>query len=517
MKSILTPEQMQKADAAAIRLLRIPGFQLMERAGEAVALAVMAVVRTRRKHGGSVLVLCGKGNNGGDGFVAARVLLSAGISVTVVMLRPERELRGDAAVNFNALVLMRHSGLTILPVARFLRESGPRYDAVVDAIFGTSFHGPVTGTAKSLIAAANRISAAKIAVDLPSGLDGETGEAAGTVFRADVTIALSNPKLGFYRDAARDVTGAVVVAEIGIPESVQPRSQRFLVEATDVRNTFPHRPSNSHKHSVGKVFVLAGAQSMTGAALLSSMAVMRSGAGQTILGVPDSEYWTIARRTLEVMPLPLPSEHGALSLDALTLVRERLRWADVVLIGPGLGRQQGTQELILRTIAAFRGPMVIDADALWALAHDLSVLKKKHHRGLVLTPHHGEFARLSGMTTDAIQSDPFTAAARFATKFGVTLVLKGGPTVIAIPDGHTFVNPTGNPGMSTAGSGDVLAGIIASLLAQGNDAGTAAVNGVFLHGLAGDRAQQRFGMHGLLARDILTAIPKSITHILSGP
>lgn len=493
---------MKSADANAIRRYRIPSLTLMERAGKGASAIVEGLLP---REDAPVVILCGKGNNGGDGFVIARHLSGRGYDVTVALLESPSLLSGDAETNFQRME--EGETLAIMPVKELLR-SRRRFACIIDAMLGTSSRGSLTGMYKKAVQWSNRQPAMKLAVDIPTGLNGESGEVRGEAFKADVTITFANPKSGFYHGRAKEFTGAVRVVDIGIPAGALPVTNIFAVGPEDVRRTLPVRPVNSHKHSVGKVFILAGSRGMAGAALLSSMAAMRSGAGQVILGIPETEYPIVARRTLEVMPLPLPATAGGtLSLLALPEIRKRIAWADVVVIGPGLSLNDETQHCIRDVIRSCRTPLIIDADALTAVAGDLSALTAVKRRETILTPHHGEFSRISGLSTISIADDPFTAAVQFAKQHHVTLVLKGAPSMTATADGSLYINTTGNPGMSTAGSGDVLSGIIAAMVGQGCRRPFAAVNGVCIHGAAGDAAAHRRGIRGMIARDIMEQIP----------
>ena len=530
MKLILTPEQMKNVDEFAIKKLRIPSLRLMENAGKAVLEKIIERIgpstRSDKKHRNllrvtRVLVFCGKGNNGGDGFVVSRLLIDHGMTVTVVLVESEMELSGDALKNYQRLQDYKITRLRILGFNKFEKLKSKKFDVIVDAMLGTSFRGSLNGKYLKIVEWCNKQSSLKIAVDIPTGLNGETGEVLSKAFKADCTVTMSNPKIGFYREGTKDFTGEVIVAGIGIPKKVVSDSIKsnlqnvFLVEENDVLKTFPKRASNSHKHSVGKIFALAGSKSMMGAALLSSQSAMRSGAGQVILGIPDSEYGSIVKRTVEVMPMGLPSTNeGSISFKAISEIKKRIDWANVLLLGCGLSGNVETQQLIREIIKTSNKPMVIDADGLNALVENLELLKKRKSKNIVLTPHRGEFSRLIGIPSKEIELNKFSFAADFAEKYNLVLVLKGAPTIIAIPSGKIFINSTGNPGMSTAGSGDVLTGIIASLIGQGNSVTHSAVNGVFVHGKAGDIATEKIGIHGMIASDMIKYLPIAIKSII---
>lgn len=511
---------MKHADEYAIKKLRIPSLRLMENAGKAVEDVIVNRIGNSLR-GMRVLIFCGKGNNGGDGFVVSRLLSEKGMNVTTVLIEKEKELSGDAGTNYQRLQNCNNARLQIIGFQKFQKLSNKEFDVVVDAMLGTSFKGELKGKYLSAVEWCNKQSSIKFAVDIPTGLNGETGEVFSTAFRAHTTVTMSNPKMGFYSEGAKDFTGDVIVADIGIPKKVIQNSissnhkNISLVEKRDVKKLFPKRVSNSHKHSVGKIFIIAGSKGMMGAAFLCSQSAMRSGAGQVILGIPDSEYSIIAKRTVEVMPLGLPAtKQGTVSSKAIEEIEKRIEWADVILLGCGLSLNGETQQLIREIIKKTEKPIVIDADGLNALVGNLDLLKKRRSKNIILTPHRGEFSRLTGISSKEIEKDKYSIAANFAKKYNLTLVLKGAPTITAVRSGKILVNSTGNAGMSTAGSGDVLAGIIASLIGQGNSSADAAVNGVFVHGKAGDISADKNGMHSMIASDLIKNLPNAITSIV---
>lgn len=509
---------MREIDMQATRQFGIASLTLMENAGRSVVEEIEA--HWGSLTGRSLLIVAGKGNNGGDGFVAGRYALQRRAFVTVILIGSERDVRGDAKSNYESLKRMKDDRLTIVRSFRRKEFSRRGFDFIVDAIFGTSFHGAVRGEYKRIIDwLVARHTSKIIAVDIPSGLDATTGECSNAVVRADLTVTLALPKIGLYLGKGRQYAGMVSVADIHIPRMLAKKksSETFLVEERDVRDGLPVRPLDAHKHSVGKIFVLAGSKGLTGAALLCSQAAMKSGAGAVVLGVPETVFPTVARRTLEVMPFALPgTREGSLALRGFDDVVKKIRWADVLLLGPGISLHPETQDLARRIIATCRKPMVIDADGLNALAADCSILNRRKGRHVILTPHLGEFSRLSGISPDEIEKSKIEVARAFARKNDVILVLKGAPTIVVDPKGKVFINATGNPGMATAGSGDVLAGIIAALLGQGNGAIHAAVNGVFVHGYAGDIVRGKVGEMGMLAGDILREIPPTLKELKKG-
>ena len=506
---------MREIDEQAIHQFGIASFTLMENAGR----SVVELIETRwgSLAGKSVLVVAGKGNNGGDGFVVARYALLRRAAVTVLFVGSEKELRGDAKLNYLSLKSAKENRLSIVRKFNPKELSRTGFDYIVDAIFGISFHGAVTGAYRKIIDwMATRGSSTIIAVDIPSGVDATTGQCSGTVVRADFTVTMAVAKIGLYVGKGRQYAGLVSTADIGIPSILVKKKsvENFLVEEEDVRENLPVRLFDAHKHSVGKIFVLAGSKGLTGAALLCSQSAMKSGAGAVVLGIPAIVFTSVVRRTLEVMPFALPATHeGSLGQQGFAEIQKKVRWANVLLLGPGLSQNQETQDLIRRIIATCEKPMLIDADGLNALAVDPKILLRRKGKQIILTPHLGEFSRLTGILAVEIEKNKIEIARIFAKKHNVVLVLKGAPTIVVDSKGKTFVNSTGNPGMATAGSGDVLSGIIAALLGQGNEPLHAAVNGVFIHGYAGDIAKEKMGQMGMLASDILKAIPFSLKHL----
>ncbi len=509
MLPIVDAQEMKELDELAARRYGIPSLLLMEQAGRSVVDEIE--LRFGDVRGKTVLILAGKGNNGGDGFVAARHALHRGAAVVLFLTSPESDLRGDAKTNYEILKSSRSEQLQLLRSINTRARNRGGYDFIVDAIFGTSFHGAVAGRFKPLIEWINGVKGSKVvSIDIPSGIEATTGDCRSVAVRADLTVTMALPKIGLYIGKGPEYSGAVAIADIHMPEMLGRgvASQRFLVEENDVVRGLPKRPVNAHKHSVGKIFVLAGSKGFSGAALLCSQAAMKSGAGAVVLGIPTSVFAAVSRRTLEVMPLELPSTNGgAVAASAADLVERKIKWSDVTLIGPGLSQDPETKGLIARIIVSSRATLVVDADGLNALVGSLQLLKRRKCDDIVLTPHLGEFSRLAALRLSEIEGNKIEIARAFARYHRVVLVLKGAPTIVATPRGEIFINSTGNAGMATAGSGDVLGGIIASLVGQGNSAVEAAVNGVFVHGRAGDMARDAIGEMGMLASDILSRVP----------
>jgi NAD(P)H-hydrate epimerase len=514
MKRIVSAEEMRWCDETTIKTCGIPGLLLMENAGRGVVEIIKQKFPSLESK--NVIVVCGKGNNGGDGFVIARLLSSSCATVSVLLMASPSDLKGDAKMNFEILQKVAKKSAHKILLHRYSKKILPSFrkpDIIIDAIFGTGFSGSVRKPFKDVINWMNKQETQIVAVDIPSGVNGTTGVVENCAVRASITVTIGSIKSGLLCTKGRELVGSLLVADIGIPQSISENSRlkTFLVEETDVHRLIPKRPIHAHKYSVGKVLVLAGSKGLTGAAALCSISAMRAGAGAVILGTPEPVYPILARKLTEVMTFPLPATNdGTLSLDALGGIREKLPWADALIIGPGLSQNLETQQLILKILFEYRGKILIDADGLNAIAaNGISQLRSARAQ-FILTPHVGEFSRLTGLSPVDVEHRRIEAARVFAKKIGFTTVLKGVPTVTASNDGTCFLNSTGNPGMATAGSGDVLSGIIASLWAQGIQEVDAAYAGVYLHGLSGDLAAKKIGEHGLLANDLIEYLPAAM-------
>ncbi|MGA7161692.1 MAG: NAD(P)H-hydrate dehydratase [Bacteroidota bacterium] len=517
MISLVTAQHMKELDDLAVRRYGIPSLLLMENAGRSVVEEIER--RFGATAGKAILVISGKGKNGGDGIVAARYAIDRGADTTILFLGDEADLRDDVKTNYDILKKTADPNLTILHTFNKKDLSRKKFDFIIDAIFGTSFRGEVKGNFKNVIEWINLQHDSKIiAVDIPSGLDASSGECSSTVVKACLTVTMVLPKVGLYLGKGREYAGSVAVSDIQIPDRLleEKKSAVSLVEENDVCNGLPVRSIAAHKQSVGRIFVLAGSKGLTGAALLCSQSAMKAGAGAVVLGIPSAVFPAVSRRTLEVMPFELPSTpDGSLASSGLKDIEQKMKWADVMLIGPGLSQNAETQKIVQKIISTSRKTLVIDADGLNALAKEISILRRRKCKSVVLTPHLGEFSRLVALPAGEIEKNKLDIARSFARKNDVILVLKGAPTIIAVPDGDVFVNPTGNAGMATAGSGDVLAGVIAALIGQHSTPAQAAINGVYVHGRAGDLARDDIGEMGMIASDIMSHIP-AVLRILQG-
>lgn len=507
MKPVATTAQMRDCDRITIEEFGLPGVVLMESASRAVATKARELLGGEAK-GRRVTIICGKGNNGGDGLAVARHLRGWGAEVAVFLAGRIDALQDDPQLNAQLLL---KCGVTISEVTGSMEIPPFAWDCdlVVDALLGTGFSGPVGGLYADLIDAVSRARKPVLAVDIPSGVNGDSGQVAGAAVKARATVTFGLLKPGLLIPPGRDLAGVVEVADIGIPSSVVERQGIALrqVEAADIAAVLPHRRPDAHKGNAGFVYILAGSPGLTGAAALAAEAAVRSGAGLVVVGVSQSLNAILEVKLTEAMTEPLPeTPHGALSAMAWEKVARRLEWADAIAFGPGVGTDPETGELLARLLENALKPLVIDADGLNQLAARPELLSRLP-RETVLTPHPGELSRLTGLPVAEILSRRIEVARDCARRWGVVLHLKSSPSLTATPGGEVFLNSTGNAGMATGGSGDVLTGIIAALLAGGVSAAEAAWAGAFLHGAAGDQARDRMGEPGMSASDIILNLP----------
>jgi ADP-dependent NAD(P)H-hydrate dehydratase / NAD(P)H-hydrate epimerase len=481
---LVTAEEMRAADRAAIDDLGLPAALLMEHAGRAVADAV----GTPR---GPVAIVCGSGNNGGDGFVVGRWLRERGVDATVY-LAGGRPNSPEAALHLS--IYERLGGVVVDHVDPAALAKAA---VIVDALLGTGLHAEVRGPLREVIAAVNASPARKIAVDVPSGLDSDSGQPLGLAVRADATVTLGFAKLGLVGDPGFEHTGTLSVADIGIPRHLAAQATARLAEADEIRALLPPREVTGHKGTHGHLLVVAGSPGKGGAALLSSEAALRAGAGLVTLATDPAVAAALEGQVAEVMVLPLGS------------LAEAAAGKKAIAVGPGMTTDPVAGDALLTALAALELPAILDADALNHLARGKSRLGGPR----VITPHPGEAARLLDRSTADVQRDRVAAARALAAERNAVAVLKGSRTVVAHPDGRVSINPTGNPGMGTAGSGDVLSGVIGALLAGGMSPWDAARAAVFVHGRAGDLAAAELGPRGLLARDIAARLPRAFLSI----
>ena len=513
---LVTAAEMRELDRAAIETRNIPSLRLMENAGKAVVQEMERLFGPLR--GKAITVVAGKGQNGGDGFVTARLLRQRRCQARVVLLAPPSALTGDAATNLKKFQRAGGRCLAVETTAQLASILSPLLqdsDLVVDAIFGTGLNAPVQGLSATAIALLNASRKPIVAIDLPSGLDGDTGAVLGTAITATLTVTLARPKRGLYLGTGLDHAGAIRVVDIGIPPDIigAAKIPVTLLEAADIRSWLPVRPRTAHKGTFGHAGIIAGSAGKTGAAAMAAQAALRIGAGLVTVAAPRSVSDVLEAKLLEAMTYPVPeTEARTLSKQALEALLAFAETKTALAIGPGIGTHPDTQALVHNLIVSVNRPTVLDADGINAFAGHQEMLG--HARGpLVLTPHPGELARLLNVTTADVQRDRLGVASRLAREQNVCVVLKGAGSVVAGPDGRLAVNPTGNPGLATGGTGDVLTGIITGLLAQGLAPWGAACVGVYAHGLAGDIAASEVGETGLIAGDVIRAIPLAIRRI----
>jgi len=515
---VFTADEMRRVDQRAIRELGLPGVTLMENAGrgaaERIVEALPGLALPRR--GTRVAIVCGKGGNGGDGFVVARWLKRAGHRVSVFLLARPDELRGDAAT---MLTRARQRGIRprVVEDEPALARALAGADLVVDAILGTGARGEPAPLHARAIAAINSSGRPVVALDVPSGLPADGEPPPGPAVRAVLTTTFAGIKRGLVAGPAVELAGRVVVVDIGVPAPEVARGvSTFVSEAGDVAQHFPPRPREAHKGGYGHLLLVAGSVGKTGAAALAARAAMRAGAGLVTVATAASVQPVVASLILEAMSEPVAeTEARSIALGARELLGELAERRDALALGPGLGLHEDTQALARSLVFECARPAVVDADALTALAGHLERLPGAP-AARCLTPHPGEMARMLGATIAEVQRDRIATVRQFATAWHAHVVLKGATSVIGLPDGIVLLNPTGNPGMASGGTGDVLTGILGAFLARGLAAGDALASAVYLHGLAGDVAAERYGQESLVAGDVIEALPEAFRRVRGG-
>lgn len=542
---VLSADQMREADRRTIEDIGIPSIVLMENAGQQVVSAMHATFGDLSER--RVAVLCGLGNNGGDGFVAARCLWQRGVEVLTFLLGRAESVKGDALVN---LRILQNLDVPLVEVSEPEDdgevENGPRSweavrdevlscDLVVDAILGTGLSRPVDGRLQAIIADVNGSDVPVVAIDMPTGLpfipasgeataepDSGSGsesesESEFDAIEAEITVTLAAPKVSLLVGPGESWAGELVVADIGIPTSViesVPGERLDVITPEEIRQVIPDRPSDSHKGDFGHVLVVAGSVGKTGAAVLAGLGALRSGAGLVSVATPQRCVESVAAGAPEYMTVPLPdTDDGTLSVDGLESILNSP--CDVLAVGPGLGTTPDVAAIVTGLVERAEVPLVLDADALNVLGSEPDLLASRGERGTVVTPHPGEMARLCGLTSAEVQADRIGVARRFAIKHHVAVILKGANTVIAGPDGTCWLNLTGNPAMAAGGMGDVLTGVTAAWLGQLGRAEVASQVAVYLHGLAGDIAADEPGAVALMATDVVGHLGQALAETVA--
>jgi hydroxyethylthiazole kinase-like uncharacterized protein yjeF len=509
---IVTGTEMQTLDRRTIIEAHIPSAVLMERAGEGIVKHLEEHCGPAR--GKTITILCGKGNNGGDGLVVARLLHRRHARIHVMLLTPITGLSRDTAAMYRRFIRVAgQAGIVRFRSADQVQSLFASSDILVDALFGTGLSSVVTGTYREVIDLINSAGKPVIAVDIPSGLHADTGSILGQAVRATLTITCGLPKLGLYVGAGIDQAGTIRVADIGIPSAYVDaiESRTLLLTQDGAFQSLPERRASAHKGTFGHAGIIAGSVGKTGAAALAAQAALRIGAGLVTVATPSSVNDVLEAKLLEAMTMPLPETKArTLARSGLDRILAFIQARKAIAIGPGLSTHHETVELVQSLMKHLDRPCVLDADALNALT-GRALLLTECKTPPILTPHPGEMARLgTDATTQSVNTDRIGTAKRFAQERGVFVVLKGARTVIARPDGLVAICPTGNPGMATPGTGDVLTGMIVGLLAQGVSAWEAACTATYFHGLAGDLAAQQLGQPGMLAGDLIAQIPYAL-------
>lgn len=498
---LITVSQMREFENIAISDYKIPSILLMENAATGFVSSLKSEIGSLS--GKRIHIFCGKGNNGGDGFAIARMMHNLNARVSLTALFDEKSAKGDAKTN---LCVAKNMGIPFVSA-----ENCADCDIIVDAIFGTGFHGETEGLEKKAIDIVNKSSAYIVSVDIPSGISADTGLAAASSVNADLCITFAAIKTGHLLFPGRSFFKKLIKTDISIPKDViNNLDSGYDVIDSSKKSLIPKRISNSHKGSFGKVLTFTGSRGMSGAAILSATAALKSGVGMVTASVPETIWKLCASQFKAVMTYPLPCLENDLKDSAADMILEKAKTQDVLLMGCGIGTSDATKNIVFRIINECEKPMVIDADGLNAISCSPEILLKRKSE-LVLTPHIAEFSRLTGLSVPEIKSNPIKHVRDFALKYNVTLVLKDAVTVIAEKAGNIYISTCSNSGMATAGSGDVLAGIIAALIAQGATHEDAAVSGVYIHLAAGLIARDEKGEYGMTAEDLLEAIPYAFT------
>lgn len=503
--------QMREMDSDAVHIGKIPSIILMENA--ALACADELEKDLCGTSGKRIVIFCGKGNNGGDGLAMARHLHSRGAEI-MVFLVSGNEFSGDALINYEIAAGLDISVETVTDTEnlKYIIRSA---DAVVDAIYGTGIHGTVYGIGSDVIEEINANARYVLSVDIPSGINADSGEICGICIKADKTVTFAAYKIGMLMFPGADYTGKIVTADISMPKYIS-EADKFTVNVTDtefVKKHFPRRENNSHKGDYGKLLIIAGSRGMSGAAYMAAQSALKAGCGLVTLGICESLNPVMETKTTEVMTMPLPESNGHLSSAAAGTVRSVLDKYDAVLIGPGLGRSADVSETVRTVLLNSKSTVIVDADAINIISKNKEILSECSCN-LIFTPHAMEMSRLTGLDIAYIEENRLTVSREFAEEYGATIILKGHHTVVTAPNLTQYINITGNSGLAKGGSGDVLAGITAAFAARGMDDGIAAACAVCVHGTAADKAAAVTGRDAMTASDVtahIAAVLKEIT------
>lgn len=498
---------MRQADKDSIEQIGIPGIVLMENAARGCADRIFSDFGDVK--GKQIACFCGKGNNGGDGLAIARLLSRAGANVTVFLTHGD-SYRGDAAINRE---IITHMDCTICHVPENIKDTVHSFDIIVDAIFGTGIYGAVDDDTFAVINAINSSGKYVLSVDVPSGINADTGEICGVCVNATKTVTFGAYKTGLFLFPGCDYTGDITVCDICIPHSVLQDVNKFCIDAEFVKENIPKRENNTQKGDYGKVLIIGGKAGMTGAPTLAAQAALRAGAGLVTVGVPESLNTVLEQKLTEAMTYPLPDTDGHLSRYSGEKIKKLMKRCDCVLFGPGLGTSEDVYFVLKEVMENCTVPLVIDADGLNTLAKHPELLQSCSC-SLIFTPHEVEMSRLSGQSLEEICDNRIGVSNTYAQENGVTLILKGHHTIVTAQDGAQYINITGNPGLATGGSGDVLSGTVAALVARGIREDIAAAVAVYIHGKSADLAAEKLGEDSLIAGDIVDFLPYAIKEAL---
>lgn len=518
MIPLYSAQQVRDADNYAINTLGIPSIVLMENAARSIFEYILAHFEKNLSNK-LIGIICGKGNNGGDGFSVARHFINHGYNVITISLGGEEELKGDALTNFrilkNLLAENKDSSITVYESPKDLINL-ENSNLIIDAMLGTGTRGELSEPYKEIVQKLNQLNAIKIAVDLPTGLDLETATGE-IIFNADLTVTLSEFKRGLFYGKGYSNCGIIEKGNIGIGEEYYKKLAiiDYLIEPEDAFLGLPNKELDSHKYSSGRILNIAGSGILPGAAFLSTLTALKGGAGASILAFPESIKSGMQSKLIEPVLLPFNDERTEIFRDVnLNELKEKIEWADLISIGPGLGREEATINGVIELLNSYKNKkMVIDADAIFALGSDR--YKKINLKNKILTPHHKEFADLLGISVEEVENNLIEIGKKFASENECYLVLKGAPTIVFNPFMESFINSAGNPGLAKFGSGDVLTGLISAFVAQDTEIEDAIIAAVYIHSLAADLLMEEKTEYGFTASEIMDEIPYAIKFIIN--
>lgn len=502
---LATREIVREIDRTTIKNYGISGLILMENAGRAVSNVILKEFPNIK----TIAIICGGGNNAGDGFVVARHLLNAGKEVTTYLTKKVSDYKGDAKTNLNSLKRISKDVKRLKPNFSNYKKHG----LIVDALFGTGLDREIKGSYKNVIESINSSKTPCISIDLPSGIDANTGFPLGTAIKAKVTVTFVVPKLGISIYPGLKHSEKIYIADISSPRFLEKKIPYELTTYKRCKKILKLRFNNTHKGTYGHTLILAGSSGKSGAATLCAHAAVRAGSGLVTVAIPKTIHKAIEEKTTEAMTEPIEdTDRGTFGAKSLVKILSILKNKTALAIGPGISTSDETKDFLLSLLKKSKVPIVADADAINIISENPNILKKIKFP-VVLTPHPGEMARLSGTTSKEVQSDRINYAQQFAKKHRCYLILKGARSIVATPKGNICINPTGNPGMSSGGMGDVLTGVIASLISQKYSIEDSCILGTFIHGLAADLIAERKGQVGITATDVANTIPEAIKQI----